>query len=154
MTPQLTVHALDVALFPTLEREPGVYGIEPFLLKPGADTRIPAPKEALVLLLVSYTLLQADVPFGSRWVLGAVGTHDDGSERRASWHLAPPAPKHDNRRRATPDPDTSPTPGALDRGVFWVDLTTPLQQRAMRPGDKLSLQLAKARAELVLPAKR
>lgn len=152
MIARLTVHPLDEAQFPELEREPGVYGIEPSLQRPGVDTRIPAPKDARALLLVSYTLLSADIPWGSRWVLEAEGLEADGKTRRMVWELVPPPPKHENRKPLRPDTNPAPTPGALDRGVFWIDLTAPLHEQRMRPGDTLTLRLAKAQAVLTLPS--
>jgi hypothetical protein len=148
---RLTVHELDDSLFPELEREPGVYGIEPSLQRPGADARIPAPKEARAVLLVSYTLLAADVPWGSRWQLEAEGVGADGKQRRGVWELVPPPPTRENKEPVPPDPRPAP-PGALDRGVFWVDLSAPLHAQLIRPGDTLTLRLAKAQAVLVLPA--
>jgi hypothetical protein len=152
VTPQLTVHELDVQAYPELERAPGVYGIEPALLRPDADPRMAAPQDALLLLRVSFTLLQADVPWGSHWQLEATGLDADGKPRRQQWQLVPPPPKHENRRRLTPDRDTEPTPGALDRGVFWLDLSGPLRSKSLRPGDQLTLRLAKAQATLTMPA--
>ena len=152
MFDRLTVQQLDESEFPELERQPGVYGVELGLQRPGADARIPAPKEARALLLVSYTLLAADIPWGSRWELVAEGLESDGKQRRHAWHLVPPPPKHENRRPLKPDTDPTPTPGALDRGVFWVDLSGPLREQRMRPGDTLTLRLAKAQAVLKLPA--
>lgn len=152
MTAHLTVHVLDESQFPELERAPGVYGIEPALLQPGSDPRVPAPKGSLAVLRVSYTLLAADVPWGSRWQLEAVGLSPDGKERRVVWQLLPPPPKRDNRRPIRPDTDPTPTPGALDRGIFWVDLDQPLRQQQLRPGDQLVLRLAQAQAVIRLPA--
>ena len=152
MIAQLTVNELDPGEFPELEREPGVYGLELGLQRPGADSRIPAPKESRALLLVSFTLLSAQVPWGSAFELEALGVESDGKERRRVWRLVPPAPRHENRRPLRPDTDPTPTPGALDRGVFWVDLSRPLSEQDMRPGDTLTVRLAKAQASLSLPA--
>jgi len=148
---RMTIHELDEADFPELEREPGVYGLEPFLLRPDTDSRIPAPKASQALLLVSFTLLSADVPWGSRWVLVAEGPEVDGKLRRNAWHLVPPPPKHENRQPLKPDTNPARTPGALDRGVFWIDLSAALREQKMRPGDTLTLRLAQAQAQLVLP---
>ena len=149
---RLTVHELDESLFPELERAPGVYGIEPSLQRPGADPRIPAPKDARALLLVSYTLLLADVPRGSRWELIAEGPETGDKQRRSTWRMVPPPPEQDNSERLDPLPNPSPAPGALDRGVFWLDLSGPLREQRMRPGDTLTLRLAKSQAVLKLPA--
>jgi hypothetical protein len=150
----LTRHELDVAQFPNLEREPGVYGIEPFLLRADADARIPAPKESPAVLLVSYALLLSAVAKGSTWQLQALGLGPDGKERQQAWLLATPPPKGDNRRRATPDTSAKPDPGAVDRGLFWVDLGPPLLAQALRPGDKLTLRLGAVEASITLPAAR
>jgi hypothetical protein len=152
MMDTLTLHELDESLFPELEREPGIYGIEPSLQRPGADPRIPAPKESRALLLVSYTLLMSQVPWGSRWELVAEGPESDSPRRRSTWRLVPPPPKEDNHRPLDPDPKLKPAPGALDRGVFWLDLSGPLREQRMRPGDTLTLRLAKSQAVLKLPA--
>lgn len=151
MNATLTVHELDPAQFPELDREPGIYGIELSLHRPGADTRLAAPKGARALLMVSFTLPSAQLPWGSRFELEALGLMPDGKERRRLWRLVPPAPRHDNHQPLDPDPDPPP-PGALDRGVFWVDLSQALREGDMRPGDTLTVRVAKAQASLKLPA--
>lgn len=148
----LTVNELDQGEFPELDREPGVYGIDLALVRPGADPRIPAPKDARALLLVSFTLLAGPPAAESRFELEAMGLEQDGKERRHVWRLVPPPPRHENRRPFPPDTNPTPTPGALDRGLFWIDLSGPLAERTMRPGDTLTVRTAKAQATLALPS--
>jgi hypothetical protein len=148
----LTLNPLDEGRFPELEREPGVYVVETRLLRPGADGRVPVPNESAAGLLVSYTLLLKNAPFGSRWRLEAVGPGPDGKERRLAWELAPPAPKGDNVQPITPDPNLKPDPGSVDRGVFWVDLGPLLKAQHLRPGDQLTLRYGNASTTLALPA--
>ena len=148
----LTVNELDQGEFPELDREPGVYGLELSLQRPGADPRIPAPVASRALLLVSFTLPAGPPGAPSQFELEALGIRSDGKERRRVWRLVPPAPRRENRRPFAPDTDPTPTPGALDRGVFWVDLSGPLGEREMRPGDTLTVRVANAQASLKLPS--
>lgn len=153
MNAVLTRHWLDVEQFPQFGREPGVYGIVPLLLRGDADPRVPAPKTSPAVLLVSHALLLSSVPKGSTWQLDAVGPGPDGKERRLTWLLAEPPRKGDNLRRATPDPNLRPAPGAVDRGVFWVDLGPPLRDApGLRPGDRLTVRIGPATASINLPA--
>ncbi len=152
MSAFLTMNPLDEGRFPELEREPGVYGVETWFLRPGADARVPVPKESTAGLLVSYTLLLKNAPFGSRWHMEAVGLGPDGKERRISWGLAPPAPTRDNIQAITPDPNLKADPGSVDRGVFWLDLGPLLKTQSLRPGDQLILRYGTAITTLTLPA--
>ena len=56
------------------------------------------------------------------------------------------------RQPLRPDTNPAPAPAALDRGILWINLSAPLQERSLRPGDALTLRLAKARTVLTLPA--
>lgn len=148
----LIVNELDPGEFPEFDREPGVYGIDLALVRPGSDRRIPAPKDARALLLVSFTLLAGPPAPEGRFELEALGLEADGKERRQVWRLVSPPPKRENRRPFPPDTDSTPTPGALDRGLFWIDLSGPLAERSMRPGDTLTVRTSKAQASLALPS--
>lgn len=152
MSPFLTLNPLDEERFPELEREPGVYGVETWLLRPGADARVPVPPQSAAALLVSYTLLLRNAPFGTRWHMEAVGPGPDGKERRLAWELAPPPLAGDNIETVTPDPNLRPDPGSVDRGVFWVDLGPLVKAQALRPGDQLKLRYGGASTTLALPA--
>lgn len=152
VSPFLTLNPLDEERFPELEREPGVYGVETWLLRPGADARVPVPKESAAALLVSYTLLLRNAPFGTRWQMEAVGPGPDGKERRLAWELNPPPLPGDNIETITPDPNLRPDPGSVDRGVFWVDLGPLVKTQALRPGDQLTLRYGGASTKLALPA--
>lgn len=140
---------LDLAAFPELEREPGRYLVEAWLTKPGSDPRIPWPEKAQAALLVSYTLLAEQVAPGTTWVLQVQGLGDDGKPRTLHVDLLQPA-LGDNMARAR-GPGGPPSPGALYRGVFWVDLTQALKDRLLRPGDQLNLRYGNAGTTLTLP---
>lgn len=141
---------LDLAAFPEVEHEPGKYLVEAWLKRPGADARIPLPEKSQLALLVSYTLLAEQVPADAAWLLEVQGLGDDGKPRSARFALLEPALGM-NMVRAR-GPGGPPSPGALYRSVFWVDLTQPLKDRLLRPGDQLSLRYGNAGTTLSLPA--
>ncbi len=150
METYLYFHEVDDTLFPELERAPGVYAIEAALLKPGADRRIPVPETSAAALLVSYTLLAAEVPAGSVWQMEVAGTNPDGKQRKAVWALLAPPPKGDNVRRVErPLPAKLPE-GTVYRAVFWVDLSSPLREKMLQPGDTLTLRYGRAAASIAL----
>ncbi len=150
MQTYLYLHEVDDALFPELERAPGAYAIEAVLVKPGADPRIPIPEESAAALMVSYTLLAADVPAGSGWQLEIAGMHADGKPRNSVLALMTPPPKRDNVRRVERMPAKLPE-GTIYRAVFWVDLGPLLRDKTMLPGDTLTLRYGNASARIVLP---
>ena len=143
--------SLDLAAFAELEREPGRYLIEAWLKRPDSDKRIPAPPTSPAVLLVSYTLLASEVPPKSAWMLQVQGVGDDGKPRALDIHLLMPPPPGDNMVSAR-GPGGPPSPGALYRGVFWLDLAGPLKSRLLRPGDQLTLRYGTAATALSLPA--
>ena len=147
----LDQHVLDDGLFPELERAPGVYGVELMLLKPDQDARVPVPASSRLALLVSYTLLEAAVPRGSRWQLRADGVQPDGQPRQVTMHLAPAPGKRDNMQPIVPDPPVAPAPGMIDRRVFWVDLGPLIAARTLMPRDRLTLTYGTAGAQIALP---
>lgn len=151
MQTYLYLHEVDDALFPELERAPGVYAIEATLVKQGADPRIPAPKDSTVALMVSYTLLAAEVAEGSAWHLEIAGLHADGKPRNSVLVLKTPPPKQDKPSRVERSPLKLPE-GTIYRAVFWVDLSTILRDKMLLPGDTLTLRYGNATARMVLPA--
>ncbi len=152
MQPYLYFHEMDEALFPERERAPGVYAIEAALVKPGTDPRVPAPKESAAALLVSYRLPAAKNAAGAAWRLEIAGKDAGGKPRKTTLALLAPAPDFDNVARAEPAPSAAPTAGAVDGGVFWVDLGALVRDKTLRPGDALTLRCGDASARVALPA--
>lgn len=151
MQTYLYLHEVDDALFPELERAPGVYAIEATLVKPGADPRTPVSKDSTVALRVSYTLLAAEVPEGSAWHLEIEGLHADCKPRNSVLVLKTPPPKHDKARRVERSPLKLPE-GTIYRAVFWVDLSPLLRDKILLPGNTLTLRYGNASARVLLPA--
>lgn len=152
--PSLTMHLLAFNAFPELQRDPGVFGVQASLLRPGADARVPAPKDTPAVLLVGYTLLASTVPLGTVYRLEATGPGPDGKPRHLQWALVQPPPTMDNVDFVRPNPNLKMDPGQLDSAVFWVDLGGPLRSRQILPGDTLTVVLGEARHSLAVPKAR
>jgi hypothetical protein len=148
----LYFHELDEGLYPELERPPGVYAIEPYLVQPGQDKRIPAPKETPVVLLVSFTLLAKMVPQGAAWEMEIDGVLPDGKPKHLTVALIEPPPERDNMQPITPDPSIRLDPGTVFRGVFWVDLLPLMRDKSLQRGDRLILRYGTATASVAIPA--
>lgn len=143
----LPMQIVSDALFPELERAPGVYGLEGSFVKPGADPRLSLPANCPAALLVSATLLAAEIPPDAPWQLD-VGPKEKSKVR--TYRIAPPAVGGGNL--ATPDPVPGPLPaGTVDRVLFWVDLGPLLRGKILAPGDRLTLRHGTAKTELTYP---
>lgn len=139
MNEYLYLHELDDDLFPEFAFGLGNKGIKPFLIKADSDSRIPAPKDASLLLLVIFRLAASINP-NDAWLLEINRTALDGRITQMVIDLLD-EPLEGNYQRIGEDEEwTPPPPGLIYRGAFWLDLSKLLNKKILDPSDMLRIR--------------
>lgn len=113
--------------------KPRERGLRAQVMRGKADPRIPAPPDAVVLLVL-YRVPETGEPMGWQLEVDLVG--QDGKPRTVSIALRDPPLDPRETERATPSPDVKIPAGLISVGAFWVDLTPLVQRRLLLPGQQ------------------
>ena len=113
--------------------QPRERGLRAQIMRAKADARIPAPADAVVLLVL-FRVPETGEPVGWQLELELVG--QDAKPRTVSIALRDPPLDPRETERATPAPGVKIPPGLISVGAFWVDLTPLVQRRLLQPGQQ------------------
>ena len=136
---------LDDANFPELQIGPGRKGINARLLHPPGDPRVPAPRDAITLLVAFLIEMQPPPPDRATprpgWQLNFDGLDRAGKPVRHTIALEARPLAGDFVEHAPSNPDLPrPTGTPLYVGAYWVDVRGLFQSKLWRPGMVIELR--------------
>ncbi|HWJ00142.1 MAG TPA: hypothetical protein VNU96_14080 [Burkholderiales bacterium] len=111
--------------------QPRERGLRAQVMRAKTDSRIPAPPDAVVLLVL-YRVPETGEPVG--WQLELESVDKDGKPRAVSIALRDPPLDPRETQRPIPPPNVKIPPGLISVGAFWVDLTPLVERRLLIPG--------------------
>jgi hypothetical protein len=116
------------------EFQPRERGLRARIVRAQADSRIPAPPDAVVLLVLYRVPETGDAT--ARWQLDVDSIDRDGKLRTVPIELRDPPLDPRETERVIPSPDVKIPAGLVSVGAFWVDLTPLVQASLLQPGQK------------------
>lgn len=143
--------SLDQELFAELERDPGIYGIEAWIVRTHEDPRLSLPDDVPFTVLVSSTLLAGQLPESAVWHVLLTRLKLDGNPHLIDIGLIEDEPFEDNSVPIDPDPTMVLPPGTVFRRLFHIDLRPLWVMDLLHGGDRLTISYGPAYTQVVVP---